>query len=215
MKKIIIMIAIVSIALSANAQVFIGGNLGVEFGKNKLKHTGLLANTTEGIFAIAPKVGYFFNDKFAIGLEFMVGYGFQVSALENDSKVKQNAFLWGVNPFVRYSVFTHHKFALVLEGSIGLGAINSSIKYGSEKPHKNPSVLTVNAFNIAPYLTFNLTDHLILETGLHFLDFGYRIDIEKDKDADITETSHKFGLNFDTSNVLTLARVKMGVLFKF
>jgi hypothetical protein len=145
----------------------------------------------------------------------MVGYGFQVSTLENDIKVKQNAFLWGVNPFARYSVFTHNKFALVLEGSIGLGGINSSIKYGSGKPHKNPSVLTVNAINIAPYLVYNFTDHLIFETGLHFLDFGYNIAITKDKDAGTTETNHKFGLNFDTSNVLTLARVKVGVLFKF
>ena len=66
MKKLLMtLVASVAIAVSANAQVFVGGSVG--FGSVKVA-----GGDSEVTYKIVPEVGYNFNKNWAIGLK--IGY---------------------------------------------------------------------------------------------------------------------------------------------
>ena len=66
MKKIFMMAVMAVAALSANAQVWLGGSFALDFSKNTAKE-----NMTS--FEIAPEVGYNLSDKWAVAMA--LGFG--------------------------------------------------------------------------------------------------------------------------------------------
>ncbi len=114
MKKIMIMAVMAVAALSANAQTWIGGNIG--FGT---EHTnGVLGSsaTEKGIF-IQPEVGYSLNDKFDVALA--LGYAYasekEVSFL---GRSYSNVNTWTINPYVRYKFVKAGNFFAFVDGGL-------------------------------------------------------------------------------------------------
>lgn len=89
MKKTIIAAMLALAGLAANAQVFVGGTMGV----STEKQSNIDRYTT---FTFAPTVGYNFNDKISAGIEFAYTYGDQ-------GLLSQNEILLG--PYARYNFF--------------------------------------------------------------------------------------------------------------
>ncbi len=89
MKKTIITAMLALAAVAANAQVFVGGTMGVA----TQKKSNIDRYTT---FTFAPTVGYNFNEKVSAGIEFAYTYGDQ-------GLVSTNEILLG--PYVRYNFF--------------------------------------------------------------------------------------------------------------
>jgi len=219
--------AILFIASNLNAQWFLGGEIGlnvnnsaVNIVENNIDRT---RNRTEVGFLIAPKAGYYFNKKFALGLNLSVGSAFRIDASSPRSiKYKEYFANWGVFPFVKYTVFTYKKFHLVLEGRTGVGGRYSFYKIGEDKIEKGYNVLAIGVFNITPILGFNLNEHLLFEAGLNFLNIGYNIDILiRETNNPFTSyyvknsITHDFNIGFNSSSILVLTQLKFGVVYKF
>jgi len=183
-------------------------------------------------FLIAPKVGYYFNEKLAVGCIIAIGPDFIKASgkdLTRENKYRTYSVNWSVSPFVRYSVFTYKKFFVALEGRTGVGGSHSFWKYENLKTKKGFTTIAIGVINITPVLGFNLTDHLQIEAGLHFLNVGYNIDIVKGKEYHVSyseseivigerkrnATTHDVNIGFNSSSILVVSQLKFGVIYKF
>lgn len=103
MKKLFLSMVVAMMAISANAQFYVGGGIGI--GRTKIDVLGAKKVTN---YKFVPEVGYNFNKDFAIG----VAFGWQGSS--NDDKRSS------VNPYARYT-FIHSKIVDVfLDCGFGL-----------------------------------------------------------------------------------------------
>ena len=218
MKKIFMIFAILFIAVTVNAQLFLGGEFGLQVKNDRTKTAGvskLTNNIDSGRFMVAPTFGYYINDKLAVGLRTGVGVEFVVNKT-NKTKDRANRVIWDIFPYVKYHVFTHKKFSIVLEGGLGFGGVHELAKHGKDKVVKGPSIFLVHVFNVAPVLEFKLADHWHLYTALHFLDLGYDIAITKpNPKVKTTQTRHDFRMIFDADDAWVLTNLTIGVYYKF
>lgn len=104
MKKLLLVLAVTVTSVAANAQVFVGGKLG-------LLHTDntILKNTE---VTIAPEVGYQLNEKWAIGTE--------LSYTLNSPKGGLDVSLFEFNPYVRYTAANWGAVSFIVDGGVGL-----------------------------------------------------------------------------------------------
>ena len=102
MKKILTVIACALFAISANAQVFIGGQAG--FTRD--------SNDEETYLSIVPEVGYTFNDNWTIGLG--IGYTYY----KNNGG---STGLFQLDPYVRYSFLEVGPAKLFVDGGLNFG----------------------------------------------------------------------------------------------
>ena len=225
MKKTFIAFAILVMAVTSNAQVFVGGGLGVDYMGGKYKGGSSSFDLPSGFaFNFAPKVGFFLNDDFAIGLEVEFlsatlkepGYGTNAK----DNKYKLTG--WGVSGFARRNLVGTDKFALLLEGSLGVGGLKTKETYGSTSYDGDPTFMF--AVGVQPVLSYSVTDRLSIEAACNFLRFGFQSATTKDADNSNEKTTVNilgFGVNSSTisldnsgdmsfSNPLTI-----GLVFRF
>jgi len=99
MKKLISVLTAAIVAVSASAQVYVGGS--ASFGRN--------ADANKTNFSIYPEVGYNLSNKWAVAASFGYGYGYY-----DGSKTNQISF----NPYVRYSFAKLGPVSLFLDGSV-------------------------------------------------------------------------------------------------
>ena len=146
MKKIVVLLFVAVIAMSAKAQVYVGGNV-------SLWHNDDADNT---FFAIAPEVGYNFSEKWAVG----ASLGF----VHNSNKLAdfKNAFYFA--PYARYSFYENKVVRLFVDGTIGV----SSVKY--EVGGSNGGF----ELGVKPGIAIKLNNHFSLIGKCGFL--GYRDD---------------------------------------
>jgi len=228
MKKFFIIFVIIFIAINANAQWFIAGSVGLSVSDNK-ETTDWSSDFKESTsyrfigFSVAPKAGYCFNEKLAVGLSLSVGVDFKIfNNLTLSNKIQKYAVNWSVFPFVRYSVFTYKKFSIILEGRTGVGASHSFYKPEDENKKNYSNTLAIGVLNVTPILGFKLTDRIQVEAGLHFLNLGYNIDITKEKLLNLNPgtpnkrtTKHYFNIGFNSSSILEVMYLRFGVIYKF
>jgi len=237
MKKAYLILVIATIVVNANAQWFLGGNIGL--------HVSSIADTREGAkltpyqssigFSIAPKFGYYFNEKLAIGLDLGVGPAFAKETkmypysdpwsgrqIQIERTYKETSVHWRFSPFIRYSVFNYKKFSLILEGSVGVAARHVSREYVNIpefilNPKEKYSIISVGIFNVVPVLSYKLTDHLQLEAQLNFLNLGYNIDMSgfDGNGSGVTSLKHDFNIGINSRSVFVVSQLTVGAIYKF
>ena len=237
MKKALVFVATVFITVNANAQWFMGGYLGVS-AKNEeesrqydFEHYKI--KTNEFGFTIAPRSGYYFNEKFALGLSlsFHVGTFHKIepsvsfNGLNGEIDTRGHTFNYGVSPFVRFSVFTYKKISIQLETSIGIGYEEGKQSFlhtlTDTKSEFTHSVIDINVLNVTPIVSFKLSKHFQLEAGLYFLNLGYSINIQSEPNDNVgvsykrTSTTHNFNTAFNSSNILAINWLRIGAIYKF
>ena len=211
MKKKIMAVLLAAFAMTANAQVYVGGQVGftsssVKVGENSISGTS---------FKILPEVGYKLNDQWAIGMQ--VGYSqgytafgtFDVNDLRSLAKtaagavldimgssdgaeVKLNAFR--VAPYARYTFLKAGSFDFFLEGGVSFTNIkaknlNRMIGFLPEDP-------SINAIEVAvrPGITFNINDHAQVVAKIGAL--GYQ-NAKLDMGGEIKPSLNRFGFEVD------------------
>ena len=116
MKKILMVAVMAAAAVSANAQWWIGGELGINTNSGSTKNTQTVAGTTletttddntNVYFEISPEVGYNLSDKWAVALA--------LSFSHSDAE-KTNAF--SVKPYVRYTFLKAGNFSAFCDGGV-------------------------------------------------------------------------------------------------
>lgn len=177
MKKVLFsIVAALFMAVSANAQVYVGGNIGI--GSSKLNDGD---NVTT--YAVLPEVGYNFNKTWAIGTVAGFGKGNPVS-IEGES-----ANYVTVQPYVRCTFF-HSQFVNVfVDGGFGYIHYNHA---------GNPGGASVNAWQVGlkPGLAVNLNSKISFVAHVGFL--GYKT---AKPDYSGAPTSDAWGMDLDGNNV--------------
>lgn len=222
MKKIFAVIVFTFATVTVcNAQFFIGGEFGIGASSSKDKATvgGISVeekNPSSFGLEIGPKFGYFFNDKWSIGL--MLVYNYNQQTTHVPSKVKTMNHLWGGSPYVRWAFARVKNFSFVAEGMVNFrGGFTKTDPSANDT--KTYSFLT--GFNIAPVITYNLGEHFVFETRLNFLSLGYTFRAANTiRTVGNIETSnlnlrHDFNFSVDSDNILNVGAITIGAIYKF
>ena len=220
MKKLIISFVVFLVAIcSSNAQVFVGGSLGVGLSGGKDTYAGKSVDLPKStLFTLSPKVGYYVNDDFAIGLNVTF-----LSASEKSSKEytgyaddrKSSVLGWGIGGFARYNILELNKFSVLLEGSLGVSGAKSKVKQGSTTVDGDPTFTF--AIDVVPVLSYSLTEKWSIEASCDFLRLGFESVTEKDaSDKKNKTTENSFGLlvNAGTNSIISDI-LSVGLIFKF
>lgn len=183
MKKIIAILAAGALAFSANAQVFLGGSLGITYMgvTSKIDQTstmvgaGYIESRHRTLITFTPTVGYRFNAKWSAGLDMDLTWNNTPGTYTNSGAlegidISSRGFRWQVAPFARYNLFRIKKFGvdLKLSGSIGTGkSTGTSLndEYISEMSDMTDTQL-IYGVSLKPVLSLDLNDHFSLEAIL-------------------------------------------------
>ena len=151
MKKMFLLAAMAVASLTANAQVWLGGSLGVSYEKQE-------NDNKDFVFSLAPSVGYNLSEDWAIAID--VNFGFNSTSPKVGDAT--NTITLGANPYARYTFARAGvaSFFLDLGGGIDV-----------EKP-KNVDATTFWYVGVRPGVAFAITDHVSFVGRSGFL--GYR-----------------------------------------
>ena len=153
MKKILMMAAFAMAAVTANAQSWIGGNLGYSV-------TDQDHGTKTHYLSISPEVGFNITDKWA----FAVNLDYEMARAK-----QQNGLEWGtvheitVNPYARYT------FA---KSGIASFFVDGGIRVGAQKIKDVDDADAIYGFGFQPGVALQISKKVCLVTKLGAL--GYR-----------------------------------------
>jgi len=121
MKKMILAALVAVASLSANAQVWLGG----EAGFNVSSHKGY--DRTD--FSIMPEIGYSLNDKWDLAVK----VGYEYSKIDSDVAdildTDEGHFV--INPYARYTFYTTGKVGFFLDGGFSIKTdVNDETAWG-------------------------------------------------------------------------------------
>lgn len=224
MKKIfaVIVFALVTVNV-CNAQFFVGGELGIGASSRKTKQDQGSGTTVEikqpSSFSLelGPKFGYFFNEKWSIGLILVYNYS-QQTVHTTSPKEKTMNHLWGGSPYVRWAFARVKNFSFVAEGMINFrGGFSKTTPSANDA--KTYSFRT--GFNIVPVITYDLGRHFVLETRLNFLSIGYAFRMDRDvrtvgnEERSDYDFRHNFDFSVNSDNILNVGAITIGAVYKF
>lgn len=141
MKRILILVFVLTAALAARSQVYVGGSLNIWGGDHR---------TT---FSIAPEVGYNFNETWSVG-------GTLQYAHNKRNSVKSNSF--AIEPYARYAFFENDVLRVFLDGQIGFST--EGVKGGGDN-------VNGFEIGIQPGLAIKATKHLSFLAKFGFLGY--------------------------------------------
>ena len=114
MKKILMTLFVAAMAMTVNAQVYLGGSVGV--GSVKFGH-----NDAETTYKFMPEIGYNLNSDWAIGV--VLGYQKGACKLGNGNYGQDvDTELLQISPYVRYTVFKSNLINAFVDGGVGIGS---------------------------------------------------------------------------------------------
>ena len=213
-------------AVCAQAQVFIGGSLGVDYQADKYTRGSVSANGDAfTAFEFSPMVGFEVSDKLAIGAQ--INFGFFSMNDRDDKPTKNNATLIGFAPFVRNTFVSVGNLSLLLETSIGINSVTTKSTHESISVD-GPTAL-IFGLNAVPVLSYSLTDRLSVEmrTNLLRLSLGSASIKEKYNDTEYKTTTTYFGLGVNPSGLpsmvmneldmplMSASPLQIGMILKF
>ena len=172
MKKILMMVAVIAMAATANAQWYVGGTIG--FGSVKLGD-----RSGESTYKIAPEVGYNLSSDWAIGLSM----GYQKGACEfgtiGDFTQNVDTEIFSFNPYVRYTFLTFGMIDVFADAGFGIASVKD--------------IGTEFQIGVRPGIALNASDKVSLVAGIGYCGFNT---FSPKGDGD---SSNAFGLNLDNA----------------
>ena len=196
MKKVFLTLVAIATMGVANAQLFVGGNVGISStsGTNEVTAAGITNTTykpkTIG-WEITPKIG-FQMDKLAIGAIFGVNGEKRVNKIDADNSTTISYFGWEVAPFVRYNAFEFGNFALFAELQLGIngGKDKGKIVTAGATTEADGAKYFGLGVQVVPGLSYNLSDHLSFDMYVNLLRLGWYMDKATDT-PDPTDATSK------------------------
>ena len=131
MKKVILAALVAVASLSANAQVYLGGTLGINAGKVNKNAENVIK------FQIAPEIGYNINEKWAVGLGigFTTQNGdftgdnqnyFETFQMPTSGKYTKSVSVFTIAPYARWTFAKTGIASFFVDGGIDVNFWNNS-----------------------------------------------------------------------------------------
>lgn len=191
MKKFFLMLLVAAFSLTAGAQVYLGGEVGL-WRNSDDNHTA---------FKLKPEIGYNLSDKWALGIG--IGYNHdyvgtgdvELPGFDASGSVKVNGF--SVTPYARYSFAKFGPVSLFLDGGFGINTYKVKVtgEVGDHSASKTSDAQTGWQIGIQPGVKVNLAKNIDFIARVGFL--GYR-----DADDQYCQFGEN-GFGFDLSNNLS------------
>jgi len=218
-KFLTLIAAFLGIVSISKAQLFIGGSVGYNTtgGKNEYtpktgasKETDL---TKTRSLELSPKIGYEINDKFSAGLGFVIGSE-KVKA-DDDNYNKTTTI--GFAPFLRYYAFKKNNFGIFAEATLGLNSANEKNTIAGSTTDGDK--IFTKYFNIAPCISYTLSDKFELEAAINVLKLSYVSKTTKSEtpagsDNENKTTNNSFNFGVDADNICTSGFLTIGFIYK-
>ena len=171
-------LAVAFIAVAANAQVYVGGNVGIA--SSKIGDAD--AVTT---YKVLPEIGYNINQNWAIGTTAGWGKGNPVK-IEDEPQKTQNYFT--VEPYVRYTFVRSKYINAFVDGGFGYTHFH----------HAHGAAASVNAWSVGvkPGISVNLSPKVSFVAHVGFA--GWK---SAKADVDGAKSSDAWGVDLDGNNV--------------
>ena len=156
MKKIFMMAVMAVAALSANAQVWIGGEVGFTSSHTNTNVAGFGVCDKAKEFVLQPEVGYSLNDKFDVAIKLGYAYASE-KELSKAGKEYDNVNTWTINPYVRYKFVKAGNFFAFVDGGIAYATAHA------QGVKKNANTFGVN---ITPGIAYSVSNKVTLVSHL-------------------------------------------------
>lgn len=224
MKRLIVFTVLIFALVSfSNAQIFVGGSIGVEglSGSIKVQDETVLQPTAT-TFSFAPVVGYAFSEEFeaGIGLGIMTGKIKTPSNLDDVPDQIETMFGYGVGLFGRYYPVRMDEFGLFLHGEFMLSSISQKIKAGDTKID-GPSTFTFG-FAITPGVSYDIGENVSLFTQINALNFGFLRMVQTTTTTAFDDTEIKnvtvqnaYGFGVNLNEIVTSGDITIGAIIRF
>jgi hypothetical protein len=209
-----IVISVLFCSVNASAQDYIGGSFSFKSSSSRSTASNAIATATswsEGTtINVAPELGWFVGDKWAVGIRPWVGFG---SSSSHDG-AQSRSFSLGVNPYARYQLLAHNRFGLWAEADPQLGFTQNRTE---TRDHVWISNLrsTTYGVEIVPVLTYQLNRRISLESRLYLFSLAMQGNHTVSSDGRDQRTFN-CGLSATTKDILDpLGEITIGFLYKF
>ena len=238
MKKLFIALVFVATGLVANAQLFVGGNIGFSssngnqeitttttFGNQQDTDINITYDNRVSTFTIAPTVGYMMPD--------VMGFGATIGFTKKTEKTCTNAekkefndknmeSTFAFTPFFRYVFGDFGKIKLYADAKLPLEFGSSKSKYEVTnnnkteiKEDKGPKEFGIG-FYIQPAFTYQFNEHISFNAELGLLSLGF----QHNKNTAKEELDHFESSTVDKDNefgfgVNTRVPVQFGFVYTF
>ena len=176
MKKIFAVALVAMMTMTVNAQVYVGGGVGLQ--------SSSYDGNSETFFKLMPEIGYNLNEDWAVGIT--VGYGESKTTIkEGNVKATAKVKSFEIAPYARYTFAKFDKVNLFVDGTV-------DYLHTDNAGDKN------NTFSIGlkPGVAVNLNDKLSFVAHAGFL--GYQ---NSKDDYEGAKAANTFGFDLDGSNL--------------
>ena len=212
MKRVIIVfIAIIAATVVGNAQFFVEGDLGVSFLKHSYEFDNVQNPSSTLSIDVSPQVGYWMNDKVAVGarVSFTTRHNKSLTTNADEQRIEVKNWTpgWSVSVLGRYKFWGSEKFSVLAESYVEIGGNISKERIGSVTKEVNS--MSFIGIHVVPIATYDLSEKFSVKAMCDFLNLGYdffRVKYENNHKA--TNSHFGFGLQSSTS-------VRIGFIYNF
>ena len=229
MKKIFVAVVVTMCSLTANAQYWIGENVGFAQLEDSGNDSFSASSDRPLRLYFGPNVGYNFNDRWALALSL------SYNRSKTDTHTSYSDVYYGehrtinsfsVTPYVRYSFAKSGMVSFFVDGGMSFGwgkdDMNNVAEYTDGNKSDQSEIKKTNSFSIGlrPGMLINLSDHFALELSLGFLGYthekrefdrsGYiSAHDPSNSNPSVSQTDNGFGFCGNSGNL------NFGVIWKF
>ncbi len=206
MKKVFKTIALVAVlaaaSTTANAQLYLSGNVSMDSQSGKHEHENLPTEDMEieNTFTLGTEIGYYFADNMAFGAD--ISFFHKKFKDPNDKKIWEARNRVYINPYFRFDFVTNDKISLGAKAEAILG-------FGKDKDNDNDhSKVSELGVSIIPVLNYKFTPNW--SAGVEFGSLSYTHNVDKDADHEKEKNTYN---TWNTN--LTLRSLTFSVVYTF
>lgn len=172
MKKILLTLALAAFAFTANAQLIVGGQIGVRHNGSHDDNFTAGSNASTSI-SILPKIGYQLNETMQIGAKLGVDYTYSRNYIgtASDQYTSNTSMDWVFAPYFRYNVTNWKNFTFFVEaqGDLTIHPNSSAYNNVTSTTTDGTDKFTHIGLNVVPGLNYALTDKISLDLYINLL----------------------------------------------
>lgn len=220
MRKSLILFLVLTFSSLINAQMFVGGGIGIrtsigDYTTYYAESKTTLKNNSISSLSISPILGYTINKSFTTGLQLSVSHSNNHSNQPTSNPLKRTNTTIGISPFLRYYFLEWNNFSVYMQANL-----NAYKDFGKETYTNNIENLQSSLLfgvGIFPSLQYDINDRFGLYTNLNFLYLGYsfsRIQNGNSEDNKVVGKNHSLDFRGNTDELIKVDGMQIGFFVK-